>query len=566
MWTPANSNGLESLKIKWELVPYTRGRGLDLGCGPRKPFPHFIGIDSNIDSELFGSEASARNMTGDCTNLSLFGDETMDFVFSSHLLEHIVDYKAALTEWWRVVKPGGYLCLYLPHKDFYPNVGTEGANPDHKHDFLPTDIVDAMLDIAPNFDLVRNENRNEGDEYSFFQVWQKLPGKWKADRKKQDRRTSYKNPRPEKTCAIVRYGAYGDVLQTASVLPGLKEQGYHVTWYGTPRGHEVIKHDPRVDAFVLQDDNQVPANEIGQLVSFLETKYDKVVNFCEAVEGSLLPSPGHAPFYWTKLARHALCNHNYIEMQHVMADLAYNGNPEVKFYATDAEKEWARKTRAACPGPVIMFALSGSSVHKVWPYVDTIVARIRLAVPKATVVLVGSPNEMALAYAWRNDPRVWCKPGVWDIRHSLAFAQVADIVIGPETGVLNAVSMERHPWKVLFLSHSSNENLSRDWKSTIAFAAEHVACYPCHQLHTSGFDYCTRHESGGAACAVAITPDHVWKAVKQLLGTMVAGPISDEFDSVEPEIANDTPAEQGAQPPRLVSDLRGEIVAADAAK
>ena len=568
MWTPANSQGRESLKIKWELVPYTRGRGLDIGCGNSKPFPHFIGIDSNFDAITGnGPEATARNLTGDGTTLPLFADESMDFVFSSHFLEHVEDYEKVLAEWWRVIKPHGYLILYLPHKDFFPNIGTPGSNPDHKHDFLPSDIIEAVGRFAPNFDIVRNEDRNEEDEYSFFQVFQKLPGKWKSDRKKQDRRESYKNPKPAKTCAIMRYGAYGDVLQTASVLPGLKEQGYHVTWYCTNRGYEIIKSDPRIDAFVLQDDDQVPANEIVNLLAHLETKYDRVLNFCEAVEGTLLPSPTHATFYWNKFARHLVCNHNYVEVQHVMAGVAFNGNPEIKFYPTEEERAWALKQREKCPGPVIVWPLSGSAVHKVWPHVDAVVARIRLAVPTATVVFTGGAPEIGLAYPWRKDPRVWCKPGEWSIRQSLAFAQVADLVIGPETGVLNAVSMEERPFKIIFLSHSTMENLCRDWKQTIAFAAEAVPCYPCHQLHTSGFDFCTRHENGGAACAVAIGPDVVWQAVKQVLGTMVAGPISDEFDAVTTVIDNNTPLadEDAPHKPLKLSDLARETREAQAA-
>lgn len=571
MWTPANSNGFESLKIKWELVPYTRGRGLDLGCGPVKPFPHFIGVDSNKDLHLFGVNAGARNLTGDCDKLPLFGDEKMDFVFSSHLLEHIPDFEEALAEWWRVIKPGGHLCLYLPHKELYPNIGTPGSNPDHQHDFMPDDIIAAMKRIAPAFDLVRNEDRNEADEYSFFQVYKKLPGKWKADKRKQTYLESYKNPRPEKSVAIMRYGAYGDVLQTAAVLPGLREQGYHVTWYCTPRGYEVLKSDPRIDAFVLQDDDQVPAAEIGEWAEFLESKYDKVLNFCEAVEGVLLPTPDRATFYWPKAARHKVCDFNYVEMQHVIAGLSFNGDPEVRFFPTDEERARARAQRDKVQGPVIVWALSGSSVHKIWPHVDAVVARIRLAVPNAVVVLTGGQAEAQLAYPWRKDPNVWCKAGEWDIRTALAFAQVADIVVGPETGVLNAVSMETAPWKILFLSHSTVENLCRDWKSTIAFAAESVACYPCHQLHTRGFDFCTRHADGCAACAVAITPDAVWGALKQLLATMVGGPITNAFDAATADVVNahDDPAAAAGVAsgnPTKIADIVKEIAQEQAAR
>lgn len=529
MWTPAVSDGYESLKIKWELVPYTRGYGLDLGCGARKPFPHFIGIDSNIDRTLFGAEAAGRNLTAECDKLPMFADESMDFVFSSHLLEHIEDFKSALAEWWRVLKNDGHLCLYLPHKDFYPNIGTPGANADHKHDFVPADIERAMREIAVSFDLVRNEDRNEGDEYSFFQVYKKLPGKKKCDKSKQVYLESYKAPKPEKTVAIMRYGAYGDVLQSAAILPGLKEQGYHITWYCSARGYEIIKHDPRIDAIIVQGDNQVPADELAEMTEHLKTKYTHVINMCESVEGVLLPTHDRAIFYWNKEARHRICDHNYVEHQFAMAGVPWTGKPEVRFYATPDEQKWAAALRAKVDGPVVSICLSGGSVHKVWPHVDTIVARIRLSVPNAVVVLTGGPADVPLAAPWRNDPNVWCRPGVWSIRETLAFVQQADLVIGPETGVMNAVSME-NMWKILFLSHSTVKNLSRDWVNTISVVPAQVPCYPCHQLHMRGFESCTRHEDGCAVCAVSIDPDSVWDQVKKVLGTMVAGQITDEHD------------------------------------
>ena len=85
----------------------------------------------------------------DCENLGMFTSNSMDFVFSSHLLEHMEDPTRVLASWWRVIKPEGYLVLYLPHADFYPKVGQPGANPDHKHDFLPNDVIRMMQD--PSF-------------------------------------------------------------------------------------------------------------------------------------------------------------------------------------------------------------------------------------------------------------------------------------------------------------------------------------------------------------------------------------------------------------------------------
>ena len=49
VWDINAPQGNESQKIKYDIVKYTRGTGLDLGCGMYKPFIHFIGVDSGED-------------------------------------------------------------------------------------------------------------------------------------------------------------------------------------------------------------------------------------------------------------------------------------------------------------------------------------------------------------------------------------------------------------------------------------------------------------------------------------------------------------------------------------
>ena len=177
VWKMETSNGNESAKIKWRALPYLRGSGLDIGCGPWKISPHAVGIDGQSFNVPPGR---GPNLQMNCTQLPVFADDCFDFVYSSHLLEHVVDTEAVLREWLRVLSPGGYLVLYLPHKNLYPNIGEPGANPDHKHDFLPQDVIGVMRKISADVGLalIENEERNGGDEYSFFQVYLKcaVPG------------------------------------------------------------------------------------------------------------------------------------------------------------------------------------------------------------------------------------------------------------------------------------------------------------------------------------------------------------------------------------------------------
>lgn len=512
----------ETSKIRWELVRYTRGVGLDLGCGPYKGFPHFIGVDNRRDKELFGIDFKP-DVEANVHHLTMFADESMDFMYSSHTLEHLDKPLPALQEWFKKLKMGGYLVLYLPHKKFYPNMGTEFANPDHKHDFMPQEIVNVMKQVG-SWDLLRNEDRNEGDEYSFFQVYQKAP-------KGSGHKFSYAKPKPQgKTCAIVRYGAWGDGLQACSILPGLKAQGYRITFYTTPRCMEAIKEDPNVDEWYIQDTDQVPNGLLSYFWENEKAKYDKWINLSESVEGQFLAIEGRAAHLWPHSVRHKHLNGNYIEFAHELAEIPYT-KPAVKFYPTLEERNKAYDWKKRIGGdPLVVWILAGSSPHKVWPHIDNILARFALEFPKVKIVTMGDA-KCRLIEDTKPDPKV---PGAnldWDrcshvikasgraqIRETLSLAQVADLVIGPETGVLNAVSMESMA-KIVFLSHSSHENLTRDWVNTFALFSTRTPCYPCHQLHHT-WKYC--HESkiipGVADCQFDIPPEAVWTAICRAFG------------------------------------------------
>ena len=106
--------------------------------------------------------------------------------------------------------------------------------------------------------------------------------------------------------------------------------------------------------------------------------------------------------------------------------------------------------------------------------------------------------------------------GEWDLDKSLAFALEADIVIGPETGVLNLVGHEPMA-KIIYLSHSSEDNLTKNWINTVTLTPENTPCYPCHMLHYT-WDHCHKVEKTGAAlCATNIKPERVFKSIMSIL-------------------------------------------------
>lgn len=505
MWRPDDPQGNETAKVKYLIVPYTRGIGADIGCGPWKGFPHWVGVDSCKDTALFGIQMKP-DIEADVSKAMPFEDGELDFAFSSHTLEHIVDYKAALAEWWRCIKVGGHLVLYLPHADLYPRCGEPGANPDHVSDFVPEDIIEAMREIGC-WDLLVKETRALAMEYSFLLVFRKA---------ESGHAFSCHAPRPKKTALVCRFGGFGDQIQASNILPGLKRQGFHVTFMTTPAGQSILEHDPHVDDWIIQDTDQVPNHELTGYWAQWAERFDRFVNLSESVEGTLLAIPGRANHAWPQEMRRKYLGHNYLEFTAEIAQVPYRS--EARFYPSEDEADRAKRYRQKMgSGFAVMWALAGSSLHKFYPWQDSVIARIMVEIPGATVVTVGDDACKLLEQGWEAEPRVFMESGNLSIRDTLALAQRVDCVVGPETGVLNAVGFEESVGKVCLLSHSSHENLTKHWKNSHPIAPpESVKCYPCHRLHYSR-DHCFEHEeSGTAICQAAIDPARVFDAILKI--------------------------------------------------
>jgi ADP-heptose:LPS heptosyltransferase/predicted SAM-dependent methyltransferase len=505
-WSADDPVGNEAGKVRFDIVPYFGNSNLDLGCGPHKVWQNFVGVDNGKETDLFGIAMKPDLVVGTCERLSLFASGVIDCVFSSHLLEHIEDYKSALSEWWRLVKPGGHLVLYLPHADLYPNIGQPGANKDHKHDFRNEDIVAAMREVATGWDLVVNEKRDQLREYSFLQVYRKLP-----EAQAGERLESWTLPKPGKTVGIVRPGAYGDAMWGGALARAFKRQGYRVTVYTGPVGREVLRADPHVDQIITMPNGLLDDNELLLYMLWESRKYAKWVNLIGVVEGRMLPHPNEIQYYWPQQIRHAHFNRNYHEAMFEMAGLELDLHQQ--FYPDVEERAWAREQRGKLfgDGKMVMLAPSGSGGPKTWPHVEKFMHL--MAAAGVYTVVVGEPRVEV-------DPpeKFSCLLGKdLPIRLVMALALEADCVIGEETAVLNAVASTEVP-KVVLLSHSSAENLTKHWTNTVSIEPTNIGCHPCHRLHHN-FEFCTKDKvTGWSACQAAISAEKVAAVVFRALG------------------------------------------------
>jgi SAM-dependent methyltransferase len=102
---------------------FCQGRGLDIGYG----------------GDLLAENCRGWDIEdGDAQTLEGLKDREFDFVYSSHTLEHVDNVESTLRNWYRVLKPGGYLILYLPDRNLFEKKRTLPSrwNETHRHFFL----------------------------------------------------------------------------------------------------------------------------------------------------------------------------------------------------------------------------------------------------------------------------------------------------------------------------------------------------------------------------------------------------------------------------------------------
>lgn len=132
----ADQNHPERLLI----LPFVRGRCLEVGCGYRKTSQEAVAVDL-IPKGRRGrhGNVSGRRSQADLAadgGLLPFRDAAFDSLIARHNLEHYVDTAATLEEWRRVLVIGGTLAVILPDEGAYAGRTVE-LDPTHYHGYSP---------------------------------------------------------------------------------------------------------------------------------------------------------------------------------------------------------------------------------------------------------------------------------------------------------------------------------------------------------------------------------------------------------------------------------------------
>lgn len=160
---------------------YMSGFGLDIGFagyneGTQPILSSATGVDLNY------KDYDGRNLP--------FANNSQSYVYSSHCLEHIQDYKQAIQEWFRVTEIGGHIITVVPHKFLYEKKNSPPShfNGDHKRFYTPASLLAEFEEsLEPNsyrvrlvedgdkdFDYNLGPGKHSGGQYEITLVIQKI--------------------------------------------------------------------------------------------------------------------------------------------------------------------------------------------------------------------------------------------------------------------------------------------------------------------------------------------------------------------------------------------------------
>lgn len=284
----------------------------------------------------------------------------------------------------------------------------------------------------------------------------------------------------QKRLCIVRYGAWGDAVILSPVFKKYNADGWHITLNCTEKCYNILRTNPYIDSFLYQESNEVPIEGLEEHWKKLEKQFDKVINFTGSIENKLLISPSQKEYTLDREELHKRCNKNYYDQTMEIAGYPDAKGERGELHFTKREEKWGQLVKRKYAGFFIVWCLTGSSIHKIYPYAENVIQMLLEGIPECHIIIVGEPGLKGILDP---HPRIIDKCGQIDIRKSFILTKYADLVVSTETSVLAASGCFPTP-KIALLSHGSEENLTKYYENCHV-VRENVPCSPCHKLHYS---------------------------------------------------------------------------------
>jgi ADP-heptose:LPS heptosyltransferase len=286
-----------------------------------------------------------------------------------------------------------------------------------------------------------------------------------------------------KKAIVIRYGGHGDHIIASPLFKRLKRDGFETTMNTTSRAFASIKNSPYIDRVLLQEDDLIPRNRLGDYWDAIGEGYDKVVNLSETLEVKFLFHP-RTPEYALPVEKRRELSGSANYYDYVLQHAGYTDveAPVGELYPDELEIALMSTFRKKFKGKfLILWCLSGSAMHKAWLRAEETAITFLARHKDVIIITIGDYFTKMIDFAqWSPPGRVLSQVGEWDVRTSMLMTNHVDLVVSPETSILNAAGCYDTP-KIGLLTHSNKTNLTKHFKNDYSLQAE-AECSPCHRM------------------------------------------------------------------------------------
>jgi SAM-dependent methyltransferase len=129
---------------------YIQGKGIDIGVGRSDTWD---GADP-LTPDCFQHDKSDC----DAHTMEIFNNESFDWVYASHVLEHLEKPHLAIENWYRILRTDGYLIICVPSVYRYEkkwSIPVSRWNEDHKRAYTAASLLQEIeTALEPNSYLI----------------------------------------------------------------------------------------------------------------------------------------------------------------------------------------------------------------------------------------------------------------------------------------------------------------------------------------------------------------------------------------------------------------------------
>lgn len=285
---------------------------------------------------------------------------------------------------------------------------------------------------------------------------------------------------------LIGYRAWGDWIYTAPIIPILTEQ-YDVYFEINTKGWTLFHDDPRFKQIALyQDFENHPREDYAKM--FEErwqkmrelVKPDKELNLNGTLECACIGEDFQDQFHWPVGERRAFYGKKGFYdavFDRAGIEVPKDLNLQGLYFWPDQEEtvlKWRNKYK---DNFLVVIPIAGSTVQKIFHTFKDVVVSILEKYPDAIVYLAG---DEACEQHVPDHPRVksMCGDRV-TMKQAVHMMKYADMVVGPETGLLAAAGMWGTP-KVILSTTSSVWQMTQYQKNDFSVQAP-IHCSPCHR-------------------------------------------------------------------------------------